>query len=130
MIKRFSLKKISKYTVLLLVVFLFYLFPTREDYVISKEVNANVKASLHDVFLLDKNNYISKTTIEVSSLNNDKLIDELIEIMILDGKYQDKIPNGFKPVLPVDTKLLDKQIDNNNIVLNFNKVTSGRPSSR
>ena len=121
MIKRFSLKKISKYTVLLLVVFLFYLFPTREEYVISKEVNANVKASLHDVFLLDKNNYISKTTIEVSSLNNDKLIDELIEIMILDGKYQDKIPNGFKPVLPVDTKLLDKQIDNNNIVLNFNK---------
>ena len=37
MIKRFSMKKISKYTILLLVVFLFYLFPTKEKYDLDKD---------------------------------------------------------------------------------------------
>ena len=37
------------------------------------------------------------------------------------GKYQDKIPNGFRAVLPSDTKLLNKKIENNILILNFNK---------
>ena len=121
MIKRFSLRKISKYTILLLVVFLFYLFPKKEEYVINKEVNADIKTISHDIFLEDKNKYIAKTTIEVSSKEKEKLIDELIEIMTIDGKYQDKIPNGFRPILPVETKLLNKQIENDKVILNFNK---------
>ena len=55
MIKRFSIKKISKYTVLLLVVFLFYLFPKNEEYMVAKEVNKNIKLISHDIFLIDKN---------------------------------------------------------------------------
>ena len=76
---------------------------------------------LNDIFLIDKNNYISKIKIDVLSLKEDNLIDELIEIMTIDGKYQYKIPNGFSAVLPVDTKLLDKKIENNVLILNFNK---------
>lgn len=121
MIKRFSIKKISKYTVLLLVVFLFYLFPKKEEYMVAKEVNKNIKLISHDIFLVDKNDYIAKTKIEVTSLEKEKLIDELIEIMTIDGKYQDKIPNGFRAIIPVETKLLDKKIENNKLILNFNK---------
>ena len=120
MIKRFSLKKISRYTVLLLVVFLFYLFPKKEIYQLNIPVSNNVDAYHHDVFLLDKNNYVAKTTIDVSSDETNKLIDELIEIMTIDGKYQDKIPNGFTPLLPVDTKLLNKEIKDDLLILNFN----------
>ena len=121
MIKRFSLRKISKYTILLLVVFLFYLFPKNEEYAISKSVTANVKAPTHDIFLIDKNEYISKIKIDVLSNKKEELIEELIEIMTVDGKYQDKIPNGFRAVLPTDTKLLNKKIENNILILNFNK---------
>lgn len=121
MIKRFSIKKISKYTILLLVVFLLYLFPKKEEYIIDTTVSSDAKVNLHDIFLIDKNNYISKIKIDVLSLKEDNLIDELIEIMTIDGKYQYKIPNGFSAVLPVDTKLLDKKIENNVLILNFNK---------
>lgn len=121
MIKRFSLRKISKYTILLLVVFLFYLFPKNDIENIKNVSASNIKVLSHDIFLLDKNNYISKTKIEVLSLEKDKLIEELVEIMTIDGKYQDKIPNGFRGILPVDTKLLDKEIKNNTLILNFNK---------
>ena len=38
----------------------------------------------------------------------------------MDGKYQDKIPNGFCALLPSDTKLLGKKINNDVVTLNFN----------
>ena len=120
MIKRFSMKKISKYTILLLVVFLFYLFPTKEKYDLDKEVSKEVNINYHDIYLIDKNNYVAKTNIQVSSLKKDLLIDELIEAMKIDGKYQDKIPNGFCALLPSDTKLLGKEINNDVVALNFN----------
>lgn len=121
MIKRFSIRKISKYTIILFIVFLFYMFPKKEEYTIEKSVMSDIKVDYHDIFLLDKNNYLSKTTIEVVSLNKDKLIDELIEIMTIDGKYQDKIPNGFRGILPIDTKLISKTLEDNTLTLNFNK---------
>lgn len=121
MIKRFSLRKIGKYTILLLVVFLFYLFPKNEEYTLEKEVNANINTNIHNIFLIDKNGYLSKTKIDVLSTKKEKLIDELIEIMTIDGKYQDKIPNGFSPLLPVDTKILNKEIKDNVLILDFSK---------
>ena len=72
------------------------------------------------IFIIDKNNYVAKTNIQVSSLKKDLLIDELIEAMKMDGKYQDKIPNGFCALLPSDTKLLGKEINNDVVTLNFN----------
>ena len=121
MIKRFSLRKIGKYTIILLIVFLFYLFPKNEEYTLDKVVSNNIDINLHDIFLLDKNNYLSKTKIEVLSKTKEDLIDEIIEIIKKDGKYIDKIPNGFTPILPVDTKIIDKQIEGNTLILNFNK---------
>ena len=120
MIKRFSIKKISKYTILLFVVFLFYLFPRKGDYVISKEVTYNKNAKTHEIFLIDKNDYISKTNIEIISKNKEQLIDELIELLTIEGKYQDKIPNGFRPIIPEGTKLIDKELIDNKLILNFN----------
>ena len=120
MIQRFSIKKIGKYTVLLFIVFLFYLFPTKEKYDLDKEVSKEVNINYHDIYLIDKNNYVAKTNIQVSSLKKDLLIDELIEAMKIDGKYQDKIPNGFCALLPSDTKLLGKEINNDVVTLNFN----------
>ena len=114
------MKKISKYTILLLVVFLFYLFPTKEKYDLDKEVSKEVNINYHDIYLIDKNNYVAKTNIQVSSLKKDLIIDELIEAMKIDGKYQDKIPNGFCALLPSDTKLLGKEINNDVVTLNFN----------
>ena len=121
MIKRFSLRKIFKYTILLLIVFLFYLFPKNEEYTLENKVSANIKLNFHNIFLMDKNNYLAKTKIEVLNNDREKLIDELIEIMTIDGKYQDKIPNGFSSILPVDTKVLNKVINNDILTIDFSK---------
>lgn len=120
MIKRFSVKKILKYTILLLIVFLFYLFPDKQNVDINEEVFNEKSDVSHDIYLMDKNGYISKTSIAINSTNKLELIEELIEILVIDGKYEDKIPNGFSPILPVDTRLIDKKIENDIAILNFN----------
>ena len=43
MLKRFSIKKISKYTILLLIVFLFYLFPSKNKYSLENTVGKEIK---------------------------------------------------------------------------------------
>lgn len=120
MIKRFSIKKITKVLVIFLVVFLLYLFPSKEDYKLQTKDVSNT-SKYHDIYLIDKNNMVSKTTISVSSNTLDGLIKELIEILIIDGKYNDKIPSGFSSILPPDTELLSEKVEDNIVVLNFNK---------
>lgn len=120
MIKKFSLKKISKYTILLLIALLFYLFPSKENYETYEEVSKNSNIIYNDIYLLDKNGYVSKTNISVNSKDKDKLIDELIEIMTINSKYQDKIPNGFSALLNEDANLISKKIEKNTVILNFN----------
>lgn len=120
MIKEFSVKKILKYTALLLIVFLFYLFPEKENIVQSKTTFDEKNAKYHDIFLMDKNGYISKTNIPINSVDSNSLVEELIEVMIIDGKYQSKIPNGFTAIIPVDTKLNAKTIEGDTAILDFN----------
>lgn len=120
MIKEFSVKKILKYTVLLLIVFLFYLFPEKEKISLNEPVFKEKNKISHDIYLIDKNNYISKTTVAVNSTTKEDLVEELIEVLIIDGKYESRVPNGFNAILPVDTRLLDKKIEDNIVILNFN----------
>ena len=121
MINRFSKNKIYKVLVIFLIVFLLYLFPKKEEY------SLNVKTVMdenkyHDIFLIDKNNMVAKTKIVTTSNSKEGLIKELVESLIIDGKYVDRVPNGFTQMLPSDTKILNINVNvNNNIIdLNFN----------
>ncbi len=119
MINRFSKNKIYKVLVIFLIVFLLYLFPKKEEY------SLNVKTVMdenkyHDIFLIDKNNMVAKTKIVTTSNSKEGLIKELVESLIIDGKYVDRVPNGFTQMLPSDTKILNINVNNNIIDLNFN----------
>lgn len=119
MINRFSKNKIYKVLVIFLIVFLLYLFPKKEEY------SLNVKTVMdenkyHDIFLIDKNNMVAKTKIVTTSNSKESLIKELVESLIIDGKYVDRVPNGFTQMLPSDTKILNINLNNNIIDLNFN----------
>lgn len=120
MIKRYSIKKIMKVLVIFLVVFLLYLFPSKEEYKLeTKEVLSDSK--YHEIYLIDKNNMVSKTKIIINSNTLDNLVKELIETLIIDGKYSDRIPSGFSAILPSDTELINENIEDNIVNLNFNK---------
>lgn len=119
MINRFSKNKIYKVLVIFLIVFLLYLFPKKEEYSLNAKTVMD-ENKYHDIFLIDKNNMVAKTKIVTTSNSKEGLIKELVESLIVDGKYVDRVPNGFTQMLPSDTKILNINVNNNIIDLNFN----------
>lgn len=119
MLKRFSLNKIFKMSLFILVLFLFSIYPKNTKYNLEiKRVNGN---NYHDIFLIDKNNYVSKTTIAVSSIEKEKLAYDLVTSLIVDGKNKSKIPNNFKAIIPKGTKIEKISIENKYLTISFDE---------
>ncbi len=124
MLKRMSMKKILTSSIVLLIVFLVYLIPrespdTTPIKTTVEYVNQDIKT--HTIYLLDNNNYVSKTSIKVASDGGEELARELLEAMIEEGKNSDQIPNGFRPVIPSATQIHALEIKENTLKLDVSK---------
>ena len=117
MIKRISLKKISICIIAFISIFLFNLFPTNK-LKISKTLEYKDEKS-STIFLLDENNYLAKTSINIDDNNIKLKAKKLLLALINDEKYQDMIPNGFKSIIPSSTKILNIYYKDNVIKVDF-----------
>jgi len=110
-LKRILKKKIIIIGISLFAIGLFYLLPKEEktDNNIETEVEY-VDSTLNDltIFLLDKNNYLAMKTIKTNDETNsiETKAKQILEYITIGSTKEDKIPNGFKPILPTDTKIL------------------------
>lgn len=64
---------------------------------------------------------LGKTEVPVSSKDIESLAKELLEVLINGGANEDRIPNGFKSILPSDTKILSLKYDKDLIKVDFSK---------
>ena len=110
MIKRMSIKKISICFIAIIAIFLFYLFKDNNKLNKKEELEYINKEKTSTIFLMDCNNYLAKTTIKAK-----KLLISLIQ----GEKYTQKIPNGFKPLIPSGTKILNIEYKNQVIKVDF-----------
>ena len=117
MIKRSSLNRIIKMTMFLFILFILYLFPNKNVYNL-KTVKTST-SNYHDIYLLDKNNYVSKTTISVKSIEKEKLAIDLLKSLIINGINKNKIPNSFSAVIPENTKIQKLKVNNEHILVSF-----------
>lgn len=127
MLKRMVGKKLIITAASLFALFLIYLVPNDISYTlkdvpsetsyVSKEMNAQ------NIYLLDQHGLLARTKI----VNNKKSTAVttkakfIVESLIQDGPNSSSIPNGFKAILPSDTKLLTVGFEDNILKLNFNK---------
>lgn len=127
MLKKMSIKKIMVAASALFALFLIYLIPnstTNElEGVIKQELTyVDKEITTNDIFLMDKNNMLALTSIIVS---NDTSIEnkakELLQALIIGSDAENKIPSGFKAILPNDTKVLSVKYENNLIKVDFSK---------
>lgn len=117
MLKRLSLNKISKMTLFILLLFLFCIYPKQTKYNLNtKVVNGN---NYHDIFLIDDNNYVSKTTIAVNSIESNKLAQDLVKSLIIGSENSSKIPNNFKAIIPKGTKIQKININDKYLTISF-----------
>lgn len=117
MIKRSSLNRIIKMTMFLFILFILYLFPNKNVYNL-KTVKTST-SNYHDIYLLDKNNYVSKTTISVKSIEKEKLAIDLLNSLIINGINKNKIPNSFSAVIPENTKIQKLKVNNEHVLVSF-----------
>jgi len=120
-LKKIYMKKIITCFVALFTILLIYIIPESQETIEYKEeieyVNKDIKTST--IFLLDSNNYLASTKIITEKTDTIGKAKELINALIIDGNMQDKIPNGFKSIIPSGTNILNLTYDNKVIKIDF-----------
>lgn len=116
MIKKFTIRKILISFLFILVAIILYNYPEELTEHISTVKNEN-----KEIFLIDENNYVSMTKMISKSENIDERIQEIIYSLIIDSNYKYYLPEGFRAVIPKDTKLLDYSLHDGVLKLNFNR---------
>lgn len=122
MIKRYYIKKIVISLTAIFSLFLIYLIPTQNTINPNEEieyVDKNIKTN--NIFLLDSNNRLGRTKIITTKVKNVELAKELLNALIIDSSMQDKIPNGFKALIPHDTKIKSINLEDDILKIEFNK---------
>lgn len=119
MLKRISLRKIGLTTIALLAILLMYLFPKNANLKVKEKLEYTSLINMSDIFLLDKNNYVSLTKVVLSESQIENKARELLTILTVGS--DSKIPSGFKAIIPPDTKILSLKYENGLIKVDFSK---------
>lgn len=122
MLKNSAYKRITIATLTLIILGLLYFFPNAE------EDNFNINQSLmyvdvetNPIYLLDNNEYVARTNILKNNNDSLKIATDILESLIIDGKMKDYIPEGFKAIIPKNTKIINISLENNLLKIDFSK---------
>lgn len=121
-IKRMSLKKIAICISAISAIFLFYLFPTNNKLKVKEELEYVSDEKLSTIFLNDSNNYLAMTSINIDDESITSKGRKLITALIQGEKYEDNLPNGFKGVIPADTKILNTYFKDGVFKIDFSET--------
>lgn len=128
MLKKLTIRKFLVSMAALMALFLIYLIPKENTYSLKDKTKTELeyvdKETLTEtVYLYDRNGFLARTKVAVSK--NPETIEtkakELLEVLIRDGAGESKIPNGFKAVIPEDTKILSLNYAEGLLKVNFSK---------
>lgn len=119
MIKKSSIRRICVATLALFILLIIYFFPNN-DTIIKEHLNY-IKRDEMPIFLIDNSNYVARTSIVKSSKNINEQIKEIIETLTKNSKKSSYIRDGFKPIIPQNTKVIDIKLDNEILTINFSK---------
>ena len=121
MLKNMFKKKLILISATLFAIGLLYLIPKEEVINSELEIEYIDNSPKSVIYLLNDNNYLARTMVTISDKDINIKAKELLEILIKDGIGEDKIKNGFKSIIPSDTKINSISYENNLIKVDFSK---------
>ena len=123
MLRKMMYRKIIVSSSLLLVILMLYLIPTnkQEIDIPNQTLEYIYPNDLEVIYLLDDNDYLSRTQISASNKDLISKATDLIEALTIDGKKKDIISSGFKALLPKNTKVLNIELKDGILTINFSK---------
>ncbi len=120
MLKRLALKKIIIITLSLLFLLIIYFFPSKEAYNINTTLTYTNPTTI-PIYLIDDNDLVSRFEVIKKSTDPNELIDEVIANLTIDGANSSHIPNNFKKIIPKNTKIISKDLNEGLLKINFTK---------
>ena len=123
MLKNITMKKIAITTILLFICFLFVLFPKNEDKISLKGESVEYTSGniTHEIFMVNKDNYVARTNVLVNENDIEKKVREILEYLIIDGKKESGVPNGFRSIIPSGTEIKSIKLVDGLLKINFSK---------
>lgn len=125
MLKRKLIRKILIATSALFALFLIYIIPneeTNDNLQIDQNLEyLDLNVTTSSIYLLDDYSYLGKTEVVINSKTKEDKIKELVEVLINGGNGENKIPNGFKSILPSETKILSVKYEDKLVKIDFSK---------
>lgn len=119
MIKKSSIRRICVATLTLFILLIIYFFPSN-DTVIKEHLSYITKEEM-PIFLVDNSDYVARTSIVKNSSETIEQIKEIIEALTKNTKKSSYIRDGFKPIIPDGTKILDLKLEESILTINFSK---------
>ena len=123
MLRKMMYRKIIVSTSLLLVILMLYIIPSnnKEIEIESQILEYVYPNNLEAIYLLDNQNYLSRVQIRANNKDLVSKSSDLIEALTINGKKKDIIINGFKALLPENTKLLNIKLDKGILTIDLSK---------
>ena len=124
MLRKMLIKKVIVASLALFLMGMIYFMPSKQslDYSIDiKDLDYVYTNVLETIYLLDTNDYVSKTKISGCEGDATEIAADVIQGLIIDGKKNHIIPNGFRSIIPAGTKVIDLNIENKILTINFSK---------
>lgn len=123
-LRNITLKRVALATMLLFICFLFVLFPQNEN-----EINLEGKESIeytnnhttHEIFMVNKDNYVARTNVLLEEDDTESKVRGILEYLIIGGKKESSIPNGFRSIIPSGTEIKSIEIKEGLLKINFSK---------
>lgn len=124
MLKNMTLRKVALATMLLFICFLFVLFPSNEE-----SINLDGKESIeytnyrttHEIFMVNKDNYVARTNVLLEEDEVESKVRGILEYLIIGGKKESSIPNGFRSIIPSGTEIKSLEIKDKLLKIDFSK---------
>ncbi len=120
MLKRLALKKTIIISLSFLILLIIYFFPSNEAYNIHTTLTYTNPVTI-PIYLVDDNNLVSRFEVIKKSEDINTLIEEVIQNLTIGSNDTSHIPSNFKQVIPEDTKIINKDLTDGLLKINFSK---------
>ena len=125
MLKRKLLQKITITSIALLTLFLIYIIPsgkTVEPLDIEETVEYVDDTNYEEMFLIDQNNFVARAMVALGDKQDiESKVKEIISILTIGSGGENKVPNGFKAIIPEDTRIISLLYEEGLLKINFSK---------
>ena len=123
MLKRMSIKKIMVSTAAILILLIIYLIPDnkKEIELKNKDIEYTYNNITDTIYLIDKNNYVARANITSCNCNEIDKAKDLLDSLTIGGKKSSIIPNGFRSIIPPDTSILNIELKDKILTIDFSK---------